>query len=89
MALLGLSVHTDRQTLIHYKNCVVGSLTAELVVNDSVVLILTYSELTETYAETTLRNFLRFSDFEVGLILNFASDAQHKRLVFTNDIKGK
>jgi len=89
MELLGLTVHADKQTEILYKKSVVGRLKADLVVSDCVVLKLTYSESTDAQAETTLKNFLSFSDFEVGLILNFAPDSQHKRLVFTNDIKNR
>jgi hypothetical protein len=35
------------------------------------------------------KNQLRLTEYEVCLILNFTLESQHKRLVFTNDIKNK
>ena len=87
MELLGLTVLCNKQADIVYKDTTVGSLHADLLINDCVVVNLTYNETISEQTDLELKNFLRFTDYEVGLILNFASDSQHKRLVFTNNLK--
>ena len=87
MELLGLNVLCNKQADIVYKDTTVGSLHADLLVNDCVVVNLTLTETISEQADLELKNFLRFTDYEVGLILNFAPDSQHKRLVFTNNLK--
>jgi hypothetical protein len=39
--------------------------------------------------EAQLLNYLRATDIEVGLLLNFGPKPQFKRLVFANERKGK
>jgi len=87
MELLGLTTQCDKHFDILYRDKVVGLLRADVVVNDCVVLKLLYTEGISEQSEAELKNLLRYSDCEVGLILNFYPDEQHKRLVLTADRK--
>ena len=87
MELLGLTAQCDKPFDILYRDKVVGLLRAEVVVNDRIVLKLLYTEGISEQSEAELKNLLRYSDCEVGLILNFYPDEQHKRLVLTADRK--
>ena len=89
MEILGLTVTCNKSIDIVYKGISVGSLTADLVVNESLLVKLTCTDVISEQSDLELKNLLRFTDYEVGLILNFAPDGQHKRLVFTNDIKNR
>lgn len=89
MELLGLTAQCDKPFDILYRDKVVGLLRAEVVVNDRIVLKLLYTEGISEQSEAELKNLLRYSDCEVGLILNFYPDEQHKRLVLTADRKKK
>jgi GxxExxY protein len=89
MELLGLTAQCDKLFDILYRDKVVGLLRAEVVVNDRIVLKLLYTEGISEQSEAELKNLLRYSDCEVGLILNFYPDEQHKRLVLTADRKKK
>ena len=87
MELLGLTAQCDKLFDILYRDKVVGLLRAEVVVNDRIVLKLLYTDGISEQSESELKNLLRYSDCEVGLILNFYPDEQHKRLVLTADRK--
>jgi len=87
MELLGLTTQCDKHFDILYRDKVVGLLRADVVVNDCVVLKLLYTEGISEQSEAELKNILRYSDCEVGLILNFYPDEQHKRFVLTADRK--
>jgi len=41
------------------------------------------------YNEIEITNYLKLSDIEVGLLLNFCQEGEHKRKVFTNNIKNR
>lgn len=87
MELLGLTAQCDKPFDILYRDKVVGLLRADVVVNDRIVLKLLYTDGISEQSESELKNLLRYSDCEVGLILNFYPDEQHKRLVLTADRK--
>jgi len=87
MELLGLTTQCNKPYDILYRDKVVGLLWADLVVNDCIVLKLLCTEGISEQSESELKNLLRYSDCEVGLILNFNPDEQHKRLVLTADRK--
>ena len=84
---LGLKSLTDREIIIHYDRHEIGSLTVDLIVDNKVILRTLSGDSIAATDESSLKNTLRLTDYEVGLILNFGIEGQHKRLVYTNDIK--
>ena len=66
-----------------------GEYFADILVNDLVILELKAAEALVDEHETQLINYLKATDIEVGLLLNFGKRPQFKRKLFTNDIKSK
>lgn len=83
----GLEVHAQKQIKVYYKDKKVGEYYADLVVNNSIILELKASEALVYENELQLLNYLRATDVEVGLLLNFGKSPQFKRMIFTNDKK--
>jgi GxxExxY protein len=85
--LLALKTEMDREVNILYKQKVVGSFTVDMVVADSVIVKIIGDDSIKEQYELEAKNQLRLTEYEVCLILNFAREGQHKRLVLTNDLK--
>ena len=84
----GLEVEQNRTFEIHYKQQVIGNLMIDFVINNCVAINVVSTTLDITEKEiTNMRNFLRLTYLEVGLILNFGADGQHKRILLTNNYK--
>jgi GxxExxY protein len=65
----------------------VGDFRADLVVNDAVIVELKAARNLESAHEAQLLNYLRASNLEVGLLLNFGPAPKIKRMVFGNERK--
>jgi len=87
LELLALKTETDHEVKIRYKQKVVGSFTLDMVVADSVIIKIIGDDSIKDKYELEAKNQLRLTEYEVCLILNFAREGQHKRLVLTNDLK--
>ncbi len=70
-----------------YQNVVVGDYFADLLVGNKVIVEIKAVEKLASQHEAQLINYLKATDFEVGLLLNFGPKAQFKRKLFTNDQK--
>jgi GxxExxY protein len=84
---LQLKAATDKEIIILYDKQAIGSLTVDLLVDNKVIVTTISADNIAATDEASLKNTLRLTDFEVGLILNFGIEGQHKRLVYTNDLK--
>lgn len=83
----GFLVEAQKPIKVHYKGSVVGDFFADLVVENTIILELkACSALTEEH-EIQLMNYLRATDIEVGLLMNFGRKPTFKRIIFTNDRK--
>ncbi len=84
----GLKVTQQQEIAVYYAGETVGDYRADMVVNGVVILELKAArELAEEY-EAQLLNYLKATDIEVGLLLNFGVKAEHKRKVYDNERKG-
>jgi GxxExxY protein len=84
---VGLSVAQQESVKVFYSGEQVGDYFADLVVEGLVILELKASEglRNEHYAQ--LINYLKATDKEVGLLLNFGVRPEFKRILLTNDKK--
>lgn len=72
---------------VYYKEDAVGYYKADIIVYDSVILELkAVSHLTEAH-EIQLVNYLRATDIEVGLLLNFGPHPEFKRRFFSKQAR--
>lgn len=83
----GLNVEAQKMIKVHYKGLLVGDYFADIIVENLVILELKASEVLVHENELQLLNYLRATDIEVGLLLNFGKKAEFRRKIFTNDRK--
>ena len=83
----GYEVEHEKKIEVFYKNEVVGIYIPDLIINKSVILELKCVEYLIEAHENQLLNYLKATDCEVGLVLNFGKDPQFRRKFFTNDLK--
>ena len=87
LKLLGLIVSQQEGLKVYYKGEQVGDYFADIVVNDLVILELKATEVLRTDHFALLTNYLKSTDKEVGLLLNFGGKPEFKRIILTNDKK--
>ena len=83
----GYEVEHEKKIEVFYKNEVVGTYIPDLIINKSVILELKCVEYLIEAHENQLINYLKATECEVGLVLNFGKAPQFKRKIFTNDLK--
>jgi GxxExxY protein len=83
----GYEVEHEKKIEVFYKNEVVGIYIPDLIINKAVILELKCVEYLIEAHENQLINYLKATDCEVGLVLNFGKDPQFRRKIFTNDLK--
>ena len=87
MRSLGLEVEKQKRIQVHYRDIIAGDYYADLIVNNKVIIELKAAEGLVEEHEAQLVNYLRATDIEVGLLLNFGKKPQHKRKIFENRLK--
>lgn len=83
----GLNVESQRKIQVYYKGIDVGEYYADLIVENLVILELKASDSIVPAFENQILNYLRGTNCEVGLVLNFGKKPEFKRKVFENSRK--
>ncbi|MBJ7879747.1 GxxExxY protein [Gelidibacter salicanalis] len=81
---LGLSVERQKQINVLYKQQIVGEYYADLIVSEAVIIEIKAAESLCEAHEFQLINYLKATEIEVGLLLNFGKTPQIKRKIFSN-----
>jgi len=84
---LGLDVEQQKNIKVYYENEEVGNYYADILVNDLVIIELKAAKSLAAEHEAQLINYLKATDKEVGLLLNFGKKAEFSRKVFSNSRK--
>ena len=84
---LGLNALRQVPIKVHYDGEIVGDYYADIIVIDKVIIELKAAESLSPVDEAQLLNYLKATDIEVGLLVNFGTTPQLKRKIFTNDKK--
>lgn len=84
---VGLNSEPQKQINVYYKNKLVGNYFADIVVEEKVIIELKANEFLSSCHSSQLYNYLKSTEIEVGLILNFGEKPEFKRIVFTNERK--
>ena len=79
-----LSVQKQRQINVFYLGHQVGEYYADLIINEVVIIELKAHECIIEEHENQLINYLKATEIEVGLLLNFGPKPEFKRKVFEN-----
>lgn len=85
----GLECISQQMISVKYNGVVVGGYFADIVVNNSVILELKAADCLIREHELQLINYLKATDMEVGLLLNFGQKPEFRRKIFLNDRKKK
>jgi len=86
---LGLKVDAQRTITVHYDGQVVGVFTADLLVNDSLILELKANQLLAKAHEVQLVNYLVATGIDEGLLLNFGAERLEYKKSFVCRNKSK
>ncbi|GAB1418890.1 GxxExxY protein [Bacteroidales bacterium] len=80
----GMAVEKQKPISVYYNDHLVGEYYADLIVEDKVILELKAAETLCEEHEYQLINYLKATNIEVGLLLNFGKKPQISRKIFTN-----
>lgn len=83
----GFNCSTERSIPVYYKGELVGDFFADIIIENKIIIELKAVKQILPEHEAQLTNYLRATDAEVGLLLNFGPIPQKRRIVFTNDRK--
>jgi GxxExxY protein len=83
----GLKCESQKQIKVYYTGLEVGEYYADILVDDCVIVELKAAEIIIPEHEAQLINYLKSTEIEVGLLLNFGKTAQYQRKAFSNDRK--
>ena len=84
LVAIGLFVKKQEQIKVYYEGKEVGEYYADLIVEGCVIVELKAAETLCEEHEFQLVNYLKATEIEVGLLLNFGKKPEFKRKVFSN-----
>ena len=80
----GLKVYAQQPIDVYYDNEVVGEYYADIIVDNKIIIELKAIEALKEVHGNQLVNYLKATDIEIGLLLNFGLKPEVKRKIFTN-----
>ena len=83
----GLEVKCQYPISVLYESEIVGEYFADLIVNNIVVIELKATKEISEDNECQLINYLKATNIELGLLMNFGKEAEYKRKIFMNKFK--
>jgi GxxExxY protein len=83
----GLQVVSEFPVPVSFHGQIVGAFRADLLVERKIILELKTADQISKAHEAQLLHYLRASDVEIGLILNFGQMPKFRRMEFRNDRK--
>lgn len=84
---MGFRCEAQQHVEVFFKGNKVGDYYPDLIVDDRIILELKTVETLCPEHEAQLINYLKATNIEVGLLLNFGASPQICRRIFTNDRK--
>lgn len=83
----GLSIERQVAIPVWFRGHEVGRFSGDILVEGTVLLELKSARVLETSNEAQLLHYLKSTAIEIGLLLNFGSRPQFRRLLFDNERK--
>ena len=80
----GLKICSPIEIPVRFRGHAVGNFKGDIMVERSVLLELKSARCLDPSHQAQLLNYLRATDIEVGLLLNFGIKPEFKRLIFDN-----
>ena len=79
-------IERQKPISVYYSGNLVGEYFADLIVNGKIIIELKAAECLMKEHELQLINYLKATDIEIGLLLNFGKKPEIRRKIFTNEI---
>ena len=83
----GLDCEKQKPIKVYYEQIQVGEYYSDIIVNECIILELKAAESIAEEHEFQLINYLKATEIEIGLLLNFGKNPEFKRKIFTNNKK--
>ena len=83
----GFQVESQKPIKVYYNKREAGKYFADLIVENKIILEIKSVSSIDKSHEAQLLNYLKATEMEVGLVLNFGQKAEHRRKVFANNRK--
>ena len=83
----GISCRKQFPIKVFYNETIVGEYYADIIVEDSIIIELKAVESLAIQHEYQLVNYLKATQIELGILLNFGKEPKFVRKIFTNDRK--
>ena len=80
----GVPVISQASIKVFYENKIVGEYFTDILVDDKVIVEIKAARTLALEHEAQLLNYLKATDFEIGILLNFGPKPEIKRKVFDN-----
>ena len=81
---LGLNVQRQVPIKVFYEEQLVGEYFSDIIVEENIIVELKAAENLCDAHEFQLINYLKATELEIGLLLNFGKKPQFRRKIFTN-----
>jgi GxxExxY protein len=79
LGLTGLNASQQQPIQVHYNGQIVGEYQADIVVDDKVILEIKSIDRIVDIHEIQLKNYLKATGIEVGLLINFGKSVEIRR----------
>jgi len=84
---IGLTCEKQKAIAVYYNEEVVGNYFADIIVNNCVIVELKACESIHEEHELQIINYLKATEMEVALLINFGKTPQVKRKMYSNEFK--
>lgn len=84
---MGLKVVQQAPIVVLYDGTIVGEYFADSLVEDKVIVELKATRSITDGHEAQLLNYLKATEYEVGLLLNFGPKPDKRRKIYDNELK--
>lgn len=83
----GFKCVSEQPEKVYYESYQVGDYRADIIVDDCIIIENKAADVLVEENEYQLINYLKATEIEIGLLLNFGKKPEFKRKIFTNDRK--
>jgi GxxExxY protein len=87
LGTIGLEAERQAPVRVRFRGTVIGTFKIDLLVESTVAVELKASKTLDPAHTAQLLNYLRASDLEVGLLINFGERPEFRRFAYSNERK--
>lgn len=84
LAAAGFAVREEKSVPVWFRGIPIVTFRLDLVIEPGIVIEVKTSEKIEAYQLAQVRHYLKATEFELGLLLNFGRQPRFQRVVFAN-----